>query len=58
MNGTASTPRDRRKPLRVTGHIQPVRTIKADREAQPNLAWALAETEPVNLNEAPLRGIY
>jgi hypothetical protein len=57
MNGTASIPRDRRK-LRVTGHIQPVRTIAADRGAQANLAWAIAEAVKSHLSIVERNDVY
>ena len=57
VNGTTSTPRDRRK-RRITGHTQLVRTIAADRGAEANLAWALAEAVKPRLSIAELNHVY
>jgi hypothetical protein len=57
VNGTTGTTRDQPK-RRVTGHIQPVRKIAADRKAETNLAWALAEGVKPQLSIVERNHVY
>jgi hypothetical protein len=43
---------------RITGRIQPVRTIAADRQTETNLAWALAEAVKPHLSIVERHHVY